>query len=133
MNVCQKMHAHPDIYKCDSEIPRISLTDEERIEATLLAIVFSSFLPIMIAYFAHSAIPHMCVEKLNLMCSLAPGYLVMYFVSIVVYFSAYVKFAFRYVAKQNLRTPSLIMIVAAILYVLTFILSLIPAFFYKVT
>ena len=123
---------HTSQYKCDSEIPRPSLTDEERIEALFLAIIFTSALPIMIAYFAHAAIPHKCYAKLDIICTLPPGYILMYLSSIIIYVTAYAKFGFRYIAKQNLRTPSLVMVIAAILYVLTFILDLLPALFYKV-
>jgi len=131
-DITKKTNTKTKQYKCDSEIPKPSLTDEERIEALFLAIIFTSALPIMIAYFAHSAVPHKCFDKLNILCTLPPGYFLMYLSSIILYVVAYAKFGFRYIAKQNLKTPSMLMIVAIILYILTFILALIPAFFYKV-
>ena len=120
------------LYKSDEEIPRPRLTDEERINAFILAILFTSALPILIAYFAHTVIPHKCLGNLDILCVLPLGYSIMYFSALVLYVIGYAKFGFSYIAKQDLKAPARLMTVAIILYIITFILALIPAFFYKV-
>lgn len=132
LSLTQKTNTDVARYKSDEEIPRPRLTDEERIDALFLAILFTSILPIMIAYFAHSIIPHKCFNKLDILCTLPLGYALMYLSSIILYIAAYARFGFLYIAKKNLRKSSIVMVIATILYIITFILALIPAFFYKV-
>ncbi len=131
--VCVGTSLNPIIYKCDLEIPRPAISDEEKIEALIMAVVFTSILPVLIAYFAHSAIPHRCFTRLDILCTLPLGYVLMYLSSIILYIAAYANFGFRYIAKKNLKTPSILMVVAVIFYLITFVLSLIPALLYKVT
>lgn len=107
------------------------LDDEERMDSLFLNIVFTSILPILIAYFAHYVLPHKCLPSINIICSVPVLYFFMYLFSVLVYFSAYVKFEFHYIARRSLKNPSIVMVLALVFYLLTFILSLIPSFLTK--